>query len=146
MDRTIIVPIDLSQEDSGAKALAKARQIDSDAKLILLYVTAPIPTYVATQIPADVLKAQADEAHKRLSALAERTGVTSNTDLMVRSGHPGREIVSCAEEASAELIVIASHDPGWGDFLLGSVAAFVVRHAHCSVLVLRDEAGKAMAR
>jgi universal stress protein F len=146
MQRTIIVPVDLSQEDAGAKALAKAKQIDSEAKLILLYVAPPIPTYVAMQIPADIVKSQAEEAQKRLSALAERMGVTSNADLMVRSGHPGREIIGCAEEADAELIVIASHDPGWGDLLLGSVAAFVVRHAHCSVLVVRDQTGEGTAR
>ena len=35
------------------------------------------------------------------------------------------------------MIVIASHDPGLVDYLLGSVAARVVRHAHCSVLVTR---------
>lgn len=146
MHQTIIVPIDLSQEDAGAKALAKARQIDAEAKLILLYVAAPIPSYVAMQIPAEIVKSQAEEAHTRLSALAEKMGVTSNADLIVRTGHPGREIISCAEEANAELIVIASHDPGWGDVLLGSVAAFVVRHAHCSVLVLRDQTRKGTAR
>ena len=38
----------------------------------------------------------------------------------------------------ADVIVIASHDPGLADYLLGSVAARVVRHAHCSVLVVRN--------
>ena len=40
--------------------------------------------------------------------------------------------------AGAAMIVIASHDPGLADYLLGSVAARVVRHAHCSVLVTRN--------
>ena len=35
------------------------------------------------------------------------------------------------------MIVMASHDPVLSDYLLGSVAARVVRHAHCSVLVAR---------
>ena len=36
------------------------------------------------------------------------------------------------------MIVIASHDPGLADYLLGSTAGRVVRHAHCSVLVVRN--------
>jgi nucleotide-binding universal stress UspA family protein len=35
------------------------------------------------------------------------------------------------------MTVIASHDPGFVDYFLGSVAARFVRHAHCSVLVAR---------
>ena len=44
-----------------------------------------------------------------------------------------------ASEAAkaADLIVIGCHAPGVGDFLLGSNAARVVRHAGCSVYVVR---------
>ncbi|WP_170501927.1 universal stress protein, partial [Ruegeria atlantica] len=36
-----------------------------------------------------------------------------------------------------DCIVLASHKPGMKDFFLGSTAALVVRHARCSVHVLR---------
>ena len=36
------------------------------------------------------------------------------------------------------MIVIASHNSGMADYLLGSVADRIVRHAHCSVLVTRE--------
>ena len=55
----------------------------------------------------------------------------------MRDGQPAREILDYAGEIGADLIVVASHDPGFADFFLGSVAASVVRHAHCSVLVAR---------
>jgi nucleotide-binding universal stress UspA family protein len=42
-----------------------------------------------------------------------------------------------AEEKGADLIIIASHRPGLKDYFLGSTAAKVVRHAKCSVLVIR---------
>lgn len=146
MPRTIIVPVDLSQQDAGAKALAEARKYDRDARLIVLYVASEIPAYVAADLPEEIVKAQAEKAHKELSSFADRVGVAREMDLVVRTGHPGREILDQAAEAGAELIVIASHDPAWGDFLLGSVAAFVVRHAHCSVLVVRDHTGKRRRR
>ena len=40
--------------------------------------------------------------------------------------------------AKADCIVIGSHKPGLIDYLLGSTAARVVRHAPCAVHVLRN--------
>jgi nucleotide-binding universal stress UspA family protein len=48
------------------------------------------------------------------------------------------EILGIAEEAGADLIVVGSHRPAMGDYLLGTNASRVVRHAGCSVLVARD--------
>ena len=42
-----------------------------------------------------------------------------------------------AEDDKVDLIIIASHKPGLQDYFLGSTAARVVRHASCSVLVVR---------
>ena len=58
-------------------------------------------------------------------------------DVEVRRGRAHSVILAYAVEAGADLIVVASHQPGVQDFLLGSTAARVVRHATCSVLVLR---------
>ena len=52
-------------------------------------------------------------------------------------GHAGTSILEYAEEHGCDCIVIASHRPGLGDYLLGSTAARVVRHAACSVHVMR---------
>lgn len=139
MPRTIIVPIDLSQEEAGAKALAQARRYEPEGKIILLHVAAPIPAYVTSDLPAGFLESQVEKTQQELSALADRHGIAGEADLVIRTGHASREILSHAKEVNADLIVIASHDPGWGDILLGSVAASVVRHAHCSVLVVRGE-------
>ena len=48
------------------------------------------------------------------------------------------EILAVAEEAEADLIVVGSHRPAMKDYLLGTNAARVVRHARCSVLVARE--------
>lgn len=145
MPRTIIVPVDLSQQDAGARALAEARQYDPDGMLILLHVIPPVPNYVAAELPDDILKSRREQVRKALRTFAQRVGLASEADVVIREGHPGREILTCADEAGADLIVVASHDPGWGDFLLGSVAAFVVRHAHCSVFVVRQHPGNSAA-
>ena len=48
------------------------------------------------------------------------------------------EILAVAEEAEADLIVVGSHRPAMKDYLLGTNAARIVRHARCSVLVARE--------
>lgn len=48
-----------------------------------------------------------------------------------------RSILVPIDISEAELIVIASHKPGFSTYLLGSTAAAVVRHAKCPVLVVR---------
>ena len=47
------------------------------------------------------------------------------------------QILRVAEDADSSLIVVGSHEPGLGDYLIGSNATKIVRHAHCSVYVVR---------
>ena len=55
-------------------------------------------------------------------------------------GRPDAEIVGLAEELDADLVVLGSRGLGAvGRVLLGSVSDSVVRHAWCSVLVVRGE-------
>ena len=141
MPRKIVIPVDLSHQESAETALSHARQFDADASFILLHVMPHIPEYYATNIPSDVLSSQSDNARKALREFAERNGIFNETQIVLREGPPGREILDYAEDTQSDLIVMASHDPKWGDMFLGSVAAFVVRHAHCSVFVVRQPTG-----
>jgi nucleotide-binding universal stress UspA family protein len=62
----------------------------------------------------------------------------------LRRGRADREIVLLAEEEGADLIIMGSR--GLGRIrraLMGSVSDSVVRHAHCPVLVVRQEKGRA---
>ena len=42
-----------------------------------------------------------------------------------------------AEQTGADLVVVGSHRPTMATYLLGSNASTIVRHAKCSVLVVR---------
>ena len=59
------------------------------------------------------------------------------TKLLVRYGTIYKEILEAAEELGAEWIILAAYRPSLKDFLLGTNAARVVRHAQCSVTVVR---------
>jgi nucleotide-binding universal stress UspA family protein len=59
-----------------------------------------------------------------------------------RAGRPEREIVNCATEWNADLIVICSRSPSrggppLGPKSIGHVARFVLDHAPCPVLLVR---------
>ncbi|MDP1974723.1 MAG: universal stress protein, partial [Alphaproteobacteria bacterium] len=57
---------------------------------------------------------------------------------IVATGSVYETIVNMAEEIKADLIVLGAHRPELKDYLIGPNASRVVRHGHCSVLVIRD--------
>lgn len=70
-------------------------------------------------------------------------GHLADTDVQydaIPSGHPSIEICKIAKETNASLIVLGSHGrTGVLRRLLGSVAEATVRHAPCSVFVVREQ-------
>ncbi len=140
MFKVVLVPIDVGQLDAAANALAMARKIteNNGSKLILLNVVQELPGYVVSQIPSDVQTEAISYARNTLAQIVKDHKLPAGTEVMVIDGHPPTRILAVAEEVNADVIVIASHDPGLADYLLGSVAARVVRHAHCSVMVVRN--------
>ncbi|HEU4541604.1 MAG TPA: universal stress protein, partial [Jiangellaceae bacterium] len=60
------------------------------------------------------------------------------TRRIVAEGRIYREILDAADTTKADLIVMGSHRPELKDYLLGPNAAKVMRHADCSVLVVRE--------
>jgi len=57
---------------------------------------------------------------------------------VVAEGRIYKMILEVAKKVSIALIVMGSHTPESSDFLLGAIAAKVVRHATCSVMVVRE--------
>lgn len=95
---------------------------------------------VASYFPPDyeekalAAAAEALSAHVTRLLGAERAAGVS---CAVRSGSVYRAVLDLAEETGADLVVVGSHTPSAADFLLGSNASRIVRHARCSVYVVR---------
>lgn len=139
--KKILVPIDVAQPSAADPALDLAREIADKhgARLILLGVLEAVPSYIAAQLPKTFHETATNEATAALNAVAERHGVAKSAEIVVRDGHPSTKILEYAEQAGADMIVIASHDPGVADYFIGSVTSRIVRHAHCSVVVVRPK-------
>ena len=136
MYKSIVVPIDLAHGERAKPMIEAAKKLaDKGSKLVLVNVVEDIPAYVAAELPGGVIEQSRKSAETKLKALGKEAGI--HADVEVRNGQSASAILAAAEERNADLIVIASHRPGWGDFLIGSTAARVVRHAKCSVHVIR---------
>jgi nucleotide-binding universal stress UspA family protein len=136
MYKTILVPIDMAHVEKGKAMIDIAMaQRGEDAQVILLNVVEELPAWVASQLPSGVLDESRQSALEELKAIADTANI--NVDVEVRAGHPYKTILEVADKSGAELIIVASHQPGLEDYFLGSTAAKIVRHAKCSVLVVR---------
>ena len=136
MYKSILVPIDLSELERGKTEIDQVQHLAAKgARIRLLNVVADIPAFVAANLPREVIDTAKSNAREALEALAGAAGIKA--DVEVRTGNPGPAILAAADDCEADLIIVRSHKPGLQDYFLGSTAARVVRHAKCSVLVLR---------
>lgn len=146
--KKILVTTDFSE--SGDRAIAHAFRMAADhgAEVVLCHViemiVAPNPLY-AQYYPTDLLspeiRARAEQdAHKALNDRVPTDAALAKVryTTMVLHGLPAEEIIRAAEDAKADLIVIATHGrTGLKHLFLGSVAERVIRHVRCAVLVVR---------
>ena len=136
MYKTILVPTDIGHLPQGKLSIDMAVAHASDeTRIVLLNVIEEIPGWASVAIPTEIIEKSSTDAQAELKAVVNASG--RKMDVVVRTGHSYSTILDVAEEISADLIIIASHRPGLQDYFLGSTAAKVVRHAPCSVLVVR---------
>jgi nucleotide-binding universal stress UspA family protein len=134
MYKKIIVALSLDHGISET-ALAKAKRLlDPDGEIIALHVYEAVSGTAAAYISEEDLHRSRRTAQQRLEERV-RDVPEARAELVV--GHSGRAIADFAKEQNADCIIMGSHKPGLSDYFLGSTAARVVRHAPCSVLILR---------
>lgn len=137
MYKNLLVPIVFDESrDIEAAFLAARRLAEDSAAFTVLHVMETLPAYAAAEIPEAVLDRSRNDAQDELSRLAD--GLPGAEATLVE-GHAGRSITDYATENDIDCIVMASHRPrGIRDFFIGSTADWVVRHAGCSVHVIRS--------
>jgi nucleotide-binding universal stress UspA family protein len=140
MYRRILVAYDGSEGSRKALDAGIALAGVFGAELRALSVEEHLPRYAATVGEMDEEKAERDRYFRELQAravdLARERGLHIGTE--VRTGQAARVIAEYAQEGRYDLLVIghSGHSEVWGGFL-GSTADKIVRHAPCSVLIVR---------
>jgi len=142
--KTILHPTDFSETSGHALTYALAFAKEFKARLYVLHVIEEVSSAMyfdmlqtppLAQLMADV-EAQARKALDGL--LPEEAREQVQTEGLIRKGVPFLEIVRCAEEVGADMIVCGTHGrTGLKQALFGSVAEKIVRKAPCPVLSVR---------
>ncbi len=135
MYSNILIPVVLGDSRDTESALKAAKELaDADAQITLLHVIETVPVYVSEYFPTDYLTTARSTVKEQLDALAAKL---PGSRTAIADGRAGPRICRWASENGADCIIVASHQPAFSDFFLGSVAHHVVGHAQCAVLVLR---------
>lgn len=150
--RKLLVGVDGSE--CAARALEWVRQfpLPPDCQVRLVMVLPFLEDLIRTRMftppyPAGVLEANqhAEQQRKEGQAQLEQWTAVLNAagrqaDSEIRHGDPAVALLAAAQDWSADLIVVGSQGLGAIErFVMGSVSENVVRHASCSVLVVKQQ-------
>jgi nucleotide-binding universal stress UspA family protein len=134
----------LATDGSEDATLAARTAVDivqkTNSEMHVVYVGPFRATFLAAteQEPAQLEREARHLLHEQVKLIEAANGNIEQSHL--RMGAADEQIVSVAEEIGAGLIVMGSRGHGGlRRALMGSVSDSVVRHAHCPVLVVRQE-------
>jgi nucleotide-binding universal stress UspA family protein len=98
------------------------------------------------EVAAHLDRARRDAGRLVADAAEQLRAAGFRAETVVREGEPRHTILNYATEIACDCIVIGSHGRrGVERFFMGSVSDSVVRHAHCSVFVVRHRSATASA-
>ena len=142
MYKDILFPIDLNQDSSSVNVLPSVIEY-CKAFNSRLHVVTVVPDFsmplVGSYFPENFGNKMVEDTNKRLHAfIKEHVPSEVHVQHIVAEGVVYKEIIRMANEIGADLIIMASHRPELGDFLVGPNAERVVRHFNRSVLVVRN--------
>jgi nucleotide-binding universal stress UspA family protein len=141
----LLIAIDGSEFSQTALSSVIARPWNAGTEVEVLHVVEPPSLLIGREMGAydpefemvwKALREQAKDLVEKAATKLSAAGFQVATELV--EGDPKSQILDASKEWHADMIVLGSH--GWSGlnrFLMGSVSEGVVRHAHCSVEIIR---------
>ena len=141
MFKKILMPIDLQETNLAAKAvqitLDEARKHNATVHVMTVIPGFGMPM-VASFFPDKTMKKALKQVGSELKRyIAANFPKDIKTKAIITEGNPPERILAQCNKIGADLIIIPSHAQSLGQVFLGSCAAKVVEHAHCSVMVIK---------
>jgi nucleotide-binding universal stress UspA family protein len=142
----ILLPVDESPYSEAALNAILTQLKPRGTQVRVLYVIEPMTAYLTAGLVPELVSVSAKierSREKEAEALIEKMAGTLRkagftASISVDTGDPTGVILDHAKEWPADLIVMGSHGlRGLSRLLMGSVSDAVVRHADCSVQVVR---------
>ncbi|RXJ65309.1 hypothetical protein CRV08_15530 [Halarcobacter ebronensis] len=138
MFKNILVPIHIAYSKNHKKLFEGALEVlDDDGKMTLLFVNqnkihSSMALYEDSQSIYD---------HEALDKLKEIANIHSlpldKVSFKIKDGVIHDEILNESKKLNADAIVMMATKPGLGSYFISSTAERVIRHAKCSVFVIR---------
>lgn len=133
----IMVPVDLVHKDKLQKALDVAGDLAKrySAPVHVVTVTGDLPGPLGHS-PAqkiEALTAFANELKENYGVDVEAHPVMSNDPATDTT----RRLLAAIDDIGADLVIMASHQPGIMEHIFNSHGGYIARHARCSVFVVR---------
>lgn len=137
MFKNIMVPVDLRHTDQLSKALAVAADLGKhySAEVHMVGVTQSGPTDVAhnpKEYSERLATYAADQSNAHQCTFRAHTEISH--DPAIDLDHV---LEKAAEKIGAQLVIMASHVPGFADHIFASNAGYLASHASMSVMVVR---------
>ena len=137
MYKNIAVPVDLNHVGMLEKVLATAADLARhyEASTTLVAVTNPAPTEIAHN-PAEFESKLNEFAAKQsqvCNILFKTKVVTSNDPAIDME----KKLDTAIHELGADLVVMASHVPGFRDYIFRSHTGYLASHTDLSVFIVR---------
>jgi len=135
----ILLAVDSSAASEIAAKEAAARPWPKDTTIEILSVANTTGTWNTPEFEGSLIQL-AEESIRTATGILQSAGIESTS--LIKQGDPRDAVVDYASDTGVDLIIVGSHDESdVMRFLLGSVARAVVRHAPCSVEVVRPRKG-----
>ena len=137
MFRHIMVPVDLAEKDKLQKAVQVAADLARHygARITLVSVSGGLQGKVSHSH---------DEYGRQLALYADDVAKTNEVEVnSLNCGAPDpsvevdQKLMHAIEELNADLVVMASHQPNWTDYIVNSHGGRLASHAPISVFVVR---------
>ena len=139
----ILLAIDNSKFSEAATQTLIAQVRPNQAEVQVLHVIEVYPLYSDNKrSKPDLAVASEEHRHDAEALVARSTQALRDAGFRVTKhiiqGDPRVVVLDTAEKWKADLVMLGSHgEKDWTRFLIGSVSDAVVRHAPCSVQVVR---------
>lgn len=134
----IVVGVDGSAHSLAALewAISEARLRQGRLRLVTAWFYPPLASTVGDGVIDDTFRQAAEQVQAQALAAVTNAGVPVTGQVVENS--PGVALLHAATDA--DLVIVGSHGHGGlAGRLLGPVAAHVIHHARCSVLIVRAE-------
>lgn len=143
MTNSVLCAVDVSNGEDDINVIQKAARLAA-LDNAQLDVVAVVPDFGLSQVGTFFGKDHHDkmmeEAKAHLNDLVTKaldSAQNAKVRHVIATGRAYEEVLKLATKTKAGLIVVGAHKADLSDYLLGPNAARVVRHASCSVYVVR---------